>query len=267
MLDETTPDIPVDTEAPITADVVPAEDVQPVEKSFTQKELDDILEKRLGKERRKREDLQRRLTVTEELVLKGKPQEAAPRQATDDAPKREQFDDYESYLEARAEYRADRKVEERFSKEREQQRASQAEVEQRTVIERFQKAIQEESKAISDFEDVLSASDAPMTKAMSEAIVNSDIGPKLAYHLAKNPDEAERIAALPAARQAVEIGRLEAKLSDTPTTEAKPKTPSRAPEPIKPVSGKSGVVDAEPSHERPDEWRLWRLKQRATRRG
>ena len=267
MLEETTPEA-VTIEAPVTVDPAPSEDVQPVvEKSFTQKELDDILEKRLGKERRKREELQRRLTVTEELVLKGKPAEVAQRQPTDDAPKREQYEDYESYLEARAEYRADKKVEERFSRERENQRTTQEEASKRTVMERFQQAVREESKTIDDFEDVLSSSEAPMTKAMSDAIVHSDIGPKLAYHLAKNPDEAERIAALPAARQAVEIGRLEGKLSDSTESPKSTKTPSRAPEPIKPVSGKSGVVDAEPSHDRPDEWRKWREKQRQARRG
>jgi len=267
MSEENTPVVEAEIVTP-TETETPAADTEtkpePVEKSFSQKELDDILEKRLSKERRKREDLQRRLAVTEELALKSRQPE--PQKPADSGePKRESFESYEAYLEARADYRADRKVDERLAKEREQANARNAETEQRKVNESFQKRIQEVAKEIEDFEDVLASSEAPMTRAMSEAILHSDEGPKLAYHLAKNPDEAERIAALPAARQAVEIGKLEAKLgaAEKPQT----KTPSKAPEPIKPVTGKSGIVDAEPSHDKPDEWLKWRNRQRAARRG
>lgn len=263
MSEETTPVVEAEIVTPVPQETeTPAEQTEvkpePVEKSFTQKELDEILEKRLSKERRKREDLQRRLAVTEELALKSRAPE--PQKPADSGePKRENFESYESYLEARADYRADRRIDERIAREREQASASNAEAEQRKVTESFQKRVQEVAKEIDDFEDVLAASDAPMTRAMSEAILHADEGPKLAYHLAKHPEEAERIAAMPAARQAIEIGKLEAKIAAAPKPE--PKTPSKAPEPIKPLGGNTVATEAMPTD--PDQYRLWRLRQRA----
>jgi hypothetical protein len=60
----------VDPNATAAPDVKTPEENKP-ERTFSQKELDEILEKRLAKERRKREELSRRLQVTEELALRG----------------------------------------------------------------------------------------------------------------------------------------------------------------------------------------------------
>lgn len=252
-----------DNAAPVdpNATAAPGTEYQPEqqpEKTFTQKELDDILEKRLAKERRKREELSRRLQVTEELALRGRPEPAQPAQPADNGePKREHFDTYEAFIEARAEWRAERKVTETLAKQREQEAQNRTAEEQRKLETQFRERAQAASKEIEDFEDVMSTSDAPMTRAMSEAIITSDIGPKIAYHLAKNPDEAERIAALPAARQAAEIGKLEAKLASEPPKEVK--KPSAAPDPIKPVGARSTVKDDMPDPKKdPQAWLKWR---------
>jgi hypothetical protein len=63
-------------------------------------------------------------------------------------------------------------------------------------------------------------------------MIESDQSADIVYHLAKNPEEAKRIAALPAYAQAKEIGKLEDRLSAK-----KPIKVSNAPEPIKPVDG------------------------------
>lgn len=232
---------------------------EPVEKKFTQKELDDILEKRLGKERRKREDLSRRLQVTEELALRSRPQEPQPKaQAEDGAPKRESYHDYESFLEAKAEWRADQAVDKRFKERTEKEATERTQAERGKIEKTFRERSQKAATEVDDFEDVLSASEAPMTPQMAEAIMHSELGPKLAYHLAKNPEEAERIAALPAARQATEIGRLETKIESAPP----PKKPSNAPAPIAPVGGKDIKADAEPdASKNPKEWVDWRNRE------
>lgn len=247
---------PVDPNATAAPGTETQPDQQP-EKTFTQKELDDILEKRLSKERRKREELSRRLQVTEELALRTRePAQPAP-PAGDGEPKRENFDSYEAFIEARAEWRAERKVTETLAKQREQEAQNRTAEEQRKLETQFRERAQAASKEIDDFEDVMSTSDAPMTRAMSEAIITSDIGPKIAYHLAKNPDEAERIATLPAARQAAEIGKLEAKLAAEPPKEVK--KPSAAPDPIKPVGARSTVKDDMPDPKKdPQGWLKWR---------
>jgi len=73
-----------------------------------------------------------------------------------------------------------------------------------------------------------------VTPVMAEAILDSDLGDKVVKHLYSNPEEAERIASLPLARQAVEIGKLEVKLSSPA-----PVKKSGAPAPITPIAAKA----------------------------
>jgi len=73
-----------------------------------------------------------------------------------------------------------------------------------------------------------------VTPLMAEAILESDLGDKVVKHLYSNPEEAERIASLPPARQAVEIGKLEVKLSSPA-----PVKKSGAPAPITPIAAKT----------------------------
>lgn len=252
---------PVAPVAPPSADTAPIE-AKP-ERTFTQAELDEILEKRLAKERRKRGEIETRLRVTEELALRGKePREPAPQKQPDGEPRRDQFDTYEAYLEARTDYRADKKVEERLAKQREEETRTRTEAEQRKQAETFRAKADKFASTTEDFHEVMEASTAPLTREMQRAIVSSeDSGPAIAYHLAKNPEEAERIAALPEAIQAREIWKLESKLQTQKTA-----VPSKAPAPIDPVRGKTtGVDDPEPTD--PDKWRIWREKQIRAKRG
>ncbi len=80
---------------------------------------------------------------------------------------------------------------------------------------------------------------------------------KILYHLAKNPDEAERIASLPLGQQAREIWKLEQTLAS-----AKPPVkPSAAPEPIKPLGGSKAVSGDEmpdPNKNGGKDWLDWR---------
>lgn len=71
------------------------------------------------------------------------------------------------------------------------------------------------------------------TPVMLEAIKSTETGGEVAYHLASNPDEARRIAALNPLSQVRELGKLEARLAAPPTKEPgpKPKTATDAPPP------------------------------------
>lgn len=70
------------------------------------------------------------------------------------------------------------------------------------------------------------------------AIMRSDNGDDIAYHLGKNLTEARRIAALDPISQLLEIGRLSTKLETAPP-QAKKK--SEAPPPISPLKGGANV--------------------------
>jgi hypothetical protein len=89
-------------------------------------------------------------------------------------------------------------------------------------------------KETPDYDDVIGNNDkVTITIAMATAIGDlGDTGPKVAYYLGKNPQEAERIAKLPLNQQALEIGRLEYKATAAPKIQK-----TNAPAPIRPIVG------------------------------
>lgn len=222
------PEVPAVAQQPATPEVT--EPVKP-ERTFSQKELDEILEKRLAKERRRYSQAQRRigeLSATQPPKEAGKP----------DAPKRDAFDSYEDYLEAKAAYAAEQAATKKFNEQNEQNKKFREDETQRERVETWGRRQELGRKKYTDFDDVVGSEEVKITRHMAEAIMESDLGHEVAYFLGKNHEEAERIADLSPVRQQVEIGKLEAKLSETP----KPKA-SQTPAPITPVKG-GGVSDS-----------------------
>lgn len=84
------------------------------------------------------------------------------------------------------------------------------------------------SESKDDYEDVAKNPDLEINETMRDVLFASDMGPQILYHLGENPSEASRISRLPPMTAALEIGKLEARL----TTPIKSKT-SSAPAPVK----------------------------------
>ncbi len=256
-------EVPQPTPAP--AETVPTPEPQP-EKTFTQAQLDEIVERRLAKERRKREDLDRRLKVTEELVLKRSAAEKTPEQPAkpQGEPVRGEFGTYEEYLEARAEYRANSTVDKKMKEREDADRTARAKQDQETQREQFRKAMKDSAKDIEDFDDVVGGikADDPVASVSATAIEAADKPGRVLYHLAQHPDVAERIAGLPVGKQAREIVELEKTLSKPAVK------PSKAPDPIKPVGGgKTANADEMPdAAKEPEKWLKWRQRQLAERK-
>lgn len=106
-----------------------------------------------------------------------------------------------------------------------------------------------------DFQEVAYNKHLPISEAMKEAILESEVGPEVLYHLGKNPGEARRIAGLSPASQIREIGKLEATLTANPPA----KKVTNAPDPITPVRRGSGTPSYDPTDPRslkmdPDAW-------------
>jgi hypothetical protein len=182
-------------------------------------------------------------------------------------PKREDYESYEDFIVARAEYRAERKAEERISsREREsretQTRESQSR-EQKRLEETWNASLDKAREELDDYDEVTSESEAPTTPHMTRAIMESDIGAKIAYHLAKHPEDAARIAKLSPVRQIAEIGKLEDKVSQAKPA---PRKPSSAPDPIAPNKGTApaakSIFDPDISQE---EYNRLRREQRGRR--
>ena len=85
--------------------------------------------------------------------------------------------------------------------------------------------------------------------------MDSEKGPELAYHLGTHLDEADRISRLPVHLQARELVLLESRLQKVAANKV-----TNAPEPTKPISGKSAQPSNDPSKMTMDEWMAWRQK-------
>jgi hypothetical protein len=102
------------------------------------------------------------------------------------------------------------------------------------VATAFQGRVAEFKKTAPDFDVVISNPSLPqLAPEAARLIVRSDNGPAVAYHLAKNPDVAVRVAKMDAVSQAAAIGRLEEQLLRTSqAANGATKEPSKAPKPV-----------------------------------
>lgn len=189
------------------------------------------------------------------MESQGKPKEEAP-EPPQPKPSEDQYTDYSQYLEALADWKADQKIKAHLS-EVESQR--QQEAQQRTQQEKvqgFQAKAAEFAKEHPDYHVVAENPNVPISQPMFDAIVESDMGPQIAYHLGQHPEEASRISSMSDYGAARELGKLEAQLSIPP----KPKT-SQAPDPVEPVGGGSERTAKDPEKMTTEEWMAWRNKQ------
>src|SRR3990167_11031663 len=246
-------------------------------KTYTQEDLDRITAKvKKNASYRARKEAEAYFKGLQQGTQVLRPQEKTAEPETPKEPQRDQYDSYEAYLEARADYRAERKVESALAKQRETDTQRTAKTEQEKAQERFMAEVAALVKEMPDAQEILETSDSPLTNAMRDAIHASDAPARIAVHLAQNPDEAQRIAALSSAKQAVEIGKLDARFATKPngagatsaaagtiaSAAAAARAPSKAPAPINPVGGKVASADDEPdAKNQADKWMEWRNRQ------
>ena len=202
--------------------------LQPETRTFTQDEVNDIVQRRLAKESRK---LARQMELeAENRILRQQqtPQKSEPT----GAPKAEQFDSTEDYLEALTDWKVEQRIKS-YQSETEAQRVEREANERRQA--RAQRIL-ESGKKYQDFKDVVFDNlGLHITEDMADAIDGSNVGADIAYYLGNNPDESQRIARLPIAQQVREIVKLESKISTPPAV-------TKTPPPIKP-SGNSARID------------------------
>lgn len=165
-------------------------------------------------------------------------------------PTPDKFTDYNEYVEALADFKADEKVDAKF-------KAHDEEASKRQILEKRASTWAEQVTAlkstIPDYEEVMQASEVSVSDHVKAAIEDSDKGAALVYHLATHPDIAERLNKLGELGAAREIGRIEASLTkpvstelveETDETPAPVRKTTSAPPPAKPLSsGRSTATD------------------------
>lgn len=215
-----------------------------------QKRLDELT-RNWREEQRRAQKLEQMLEQVISRPQEQKPEPVAPAQPQGE-PKLEQFQTYEEYVSALADYKADQKLRqfEEQIRQREQQTQQQAK------LQEFQGRLQAAKTEMPDFDEVALNPSLPVSDTMAELIREMDDGPRVLYALGKSPDVAARIASLPPTLAAVELGRFAVKASLP-----QPKTVTNAPPPVNPLSGGMGSKTADPDKMTADEWLKWRNQQ------
>lgn len=206
------------------------------------------IEKRFSEITRQREEAraeaqrEREARASLEARLAELERQAAPKQETkvDQEPQPHQFEDAFEYAKALADYR----VEQRFRQEKEAQEQARVQSERAKTQEAWMQKIVAAKSEMPDFDEMIaSAGDTPIPDHIRDAVMDSDVGPKLLYHFASNPEVVGELSKMTPAKALRELGKLETRFE---VNEDSPKPPpvarSKAPEPIQPIRG-AGKAD------------------------
>lgn len=203
------------------------------------------LEKRFSDITKQRElaraEAERERTRASELEAKLKELEAkvSPKPTELVKPRAEQFTDAFEYAEALAKYSTEEALRERDRQEAERRIAE----ERAKTFEAWNKRQAEVKAELPDYEDMLASSDVVVSDQIRDAIFESDVGPRILYHLAENPEVAEKLAKMSTISALRELGKIEARLEKAPQEEVKAVVRSNAPKPISPLRATSAASE------------------------
>ena len=198
-----------ETEAKVTEERKPN---PKIEKRFSEltKQREE-LRRQAEEERTKREELESRLKALES--------QAAPKeQSRDERPKPDQFVDAFEYAEALALWSAENAV----MKARQEETEKKIQEERQKIIDTWNTRLESTKSELPDFDEMVASSDVVVSDQVRDAILESEVGPRILYHLAENPEIAEKISKSSLVTALREIGKLEARFEKTEQKETKP---------------------------------------------
>lgn len=240
-LDGEKPEAETEAEAEVEAEAEGEGEKKPVKpKSKLEQRMSD-----LANGRRKAEEraiaAERRAEAAEAKLKPAEPQaEPEPAKSTELAgkPKASDYTDAFEYAEALSDW----KVKEAFAAKDREDAATREQQKREKVASTWAERQAQLTEEFPDYIDVTTQLNVVVSDEVRDSIVESEVGPRILYHLAQNPIEAKAIAAMKLIDALKAIGRLEAKYE--PAGEAAPKVPpkilpkpSNAPAPIKPLKG------------------------------
>ena len=219
---------------------------------------------RFKTETAKRREAERRAERAEETLrqaLAGRTAPTAP--PADGEPRQDQFRTYEEYLDARTDYRAEKKAQAMIG---EILTASQKEAAERSAAEsggRLWSEMAKEAKAkgiegLDDAREAMASGEVKTTPAMAryfEKVATNKAA--LAVYLHQNPEEAERISGLDAVEAATELARRDGLLGRKPAV-------TKAPAPPPTVTG-GGMAPQTVERMSHDDIKAWAMKQQRGR--
>jgi len=202
------------------------------------------LEKRfseLTKQRKEAEakvkELEDRLAARESFKEPQKEPESNRKPSPDD------FKDAFEYAESLAEWSA----EQALAKRDQEVKQKEVEAKRATVIKTWQQKLETTIAELPDYEEMVASSTVMVNDTVRDAILESDVGPRILYELASDDEMAEKLSTMTTASALKLIGRLEGQFEKTETpAKAEKKTvaaKSKAPEPIRPLRSTGGVAE------------------------
>lgn len=150
-------------------------------------------------------------------------------------PKDYEGKSWDEYYADLAEWKASQAIEQRLSKKEAEEKERSLREEAQKRQKNYEVSAQKLAKEIPDFVDVTENYDGPWNPMIAQALIDSDMGPQVAYFLAKNPEEAEKLDGMNYGQISRFFGRIESRL-ESKSPEVKT---TQAPPPIKPVGGTS----------------------------
>jgi hypothetical protein len=133
-----------------------------------------------------------------------------------------------------------------IAKQRAESAAKQAEEAKSAALKNWTDRQVAAKAAIPDYDATINESSVALSDQVRDAILDSEVGPQLLYHLAKNPDVAESLGKLTIGKAMIQLGKFEATLSAAPAEKPAAKVTSiaeisRAPAPITPIKAGTSV--------------------------
>ena len=182
-------------------------------------------------------DLENRLREVESRVNPNQQQVQQPKPVYDESkPSASQFDDAFEYAEALAKWSADNALRQRDAQDA-----------QRKQQDSWEAKLLKAKAEYDDWDDVVPKSKVIVRDEIRDSILESEVGPQILYALASDDDYAKQLAAMPIIKALKELGKLEAKFeaeAEKPVrTVQEPVSRSKAPSPIRPLTGGRAGAD------------------------
>ena len=201
----------------------------------------DKLNKRFEKVSRKAEEAEAKAREYENRLkeYEARVTEPAVKKVVEGKPDASQFNDAFEYAEALAEWSAENALKQRD----EQEAVRKQQAEQEKITKSWNKKLDKAKAQYSDFDDVVKSANTVVSNEIRDSILESDVGPQLLYFLASDEDFAKKLTEMPVIKALKEIGKLEARFErkEEPKVATAPR--SKAPEPIKTLSGGKAGAD------------------------
>jgi hypothetical protein len=259
-------------EAPVEAETVEETPVSEPTEDDEQSEHDQEPEGKATEERKQNPKLEKRFSeltkarkLAEENAAKSQAEkealEARLREYEDRQPQQQQvdenpigrepspgqFDDAFEYAKALAEWSAEKAL-----YDRDQQEANRrVEEERQKVLKTWSEKLEKAKPTLADFDDVIESTQVVVSNEVRDAIIESDVGPEILYHLASlDGEEAEKFQALSVSKALREIGKLEARFEKQEAAEetavrSKPVVQkSKAPAPLSPLKATGSAMES-----------------------